>query len=138
MVKGLINEFKNIRVLPSGYQVSMVREGTEFSRHFAGHSKQSLKLASEYRDMLLDTLPSKRRQEIPPRILRACGFARPVVGVHRNLDRQYYSISFRDPKTRKFRMKSFTWGPKTPELKAYQAAVRFRRQLVGPAKKKKK
>jgi len=136
MVNGLISEFKNIRKLPSGYQVSVVRGGTEFSRHFAGHSKASLKLASEYRDILLETLPSKRRQDVPARVLKAAGMTRSVVGVHRNERRRYYSVGFRDPKSGKFRMKSFTWNAASEEPRAYQAAVKFRRQLLGGRKKK--
>ena len=47
-----ITAFKNIRVLPSGYQVAVTRAGTEFSRHFAGLSKESLRNAERYRDKL--------------------------------------------------------------------------------------
>ena len=36
-----MTDFKNIRTLPSGYQVSIVRAKTEVSRHFAGHSQKS-------------------------------------------------------------------------------------------------
>ncbi len=60
-----MTDFKNIRTLPSGYQVSVVRAKTEVSRHFAGHSEKSYRAAVRYRDRLLRELPDKRQNKIP-------------------------------------------------------------------------
>ncbi|MDQ6861193.1 MAG: hypothetical protein M3032_08570 [Verrucomicrobiota bacterium] len=51
-------DFKNLRVLPSGFQVSIVRRGVEVSKHFAGHSVESYMAAIEHRNRLLRKLPA--------------------------------------------------------------------------------
>src|SRR5256885_15173397 len=48
--QGAYREFTNIRILPSGYQVAITRNKKEYSKHFAGHSKDSLKAAHRWRD----------------------------------------------------------------------------------------
>src|SRR4051794_21813148 len=86
----IFSGFSNIRVLPSGYQVTVTRAKVEVSRHFAGHSERSLQAALKFRDRLLRDLPNKRLNLIPPRILRAAGlkeappgvFRRPTVGAY--------------------------------------------------------
>src|SRR5437868_15098114 len=88
-------EFKNIRVLPSGYQVAVTRNKTEFSKHFAGHSKNSLRAAMQYRDHLLRELPNKRKKDIPRRLLTALRLTKPVAGVFRYPVRHFYEVSYR-------------------------------------------
>ena len=66
--QGAYREFTNIRILPSGYQVAITRNKKEYSKHFAGHSKDSLKAAHRWRDRVLRLLPNKRSQPIPARI----------------------------------------------------------------------
>jgi hypothetical protein len=51
-------DFKNLRVLPSGFQVSIMRGGVEVSKHFAGHSVESYMAAIEHRNRLLRKLPT--------------------------------------------------------------------------------
>ena len=67
--QGAYREFTNIRILPSGYQVAITRNKKEYSKHFAGHSKDSLKAAHHWRDRVLRLLPNKRSQPIPARNL---------------------------------------------------------------------
>lgn len=50
-------DFKNLRILPSGFQVSIMRNNKEVSKHFAGHSPESYMAAIHYRDQLLAMLP---------------------------------------------------------------------------------
>ncbi|MBA2744372.1 MAG: hypothetical protein H0U43_08735, partial [Chthoniobacterales bacterium] len=64
-ISNLVTEFTNIRVLPSGYQVSVTRAKVEVSRHFAGHSDASLKAAVRFRDKVLRELPPKRINPVP-------------------------------------------------------------------------
>jgi hypothetical protein len=54
----IFSEFKNIRVLPSGYQVTVTRAKVEVSRHFAGHSERSLNATLKFRDRLLRDMPT--------------------------------------------------------------------------------
>jgi hypothetical protein len=121
-------EVRNIRVLPSGYQVCVTREKTEFSKHFAGHSARSLRLAESYRDMLLRVLPSKRQHEIPHRVLKALNLKQPVVGVTR-YPKRCYAVSYRD-KVRRIKTRTFSWRTPRDEIKAYSAAVQFRKQKI--------
>ena len=65
----LFTEFKNIRTLPSGYQVAVTRGKIEFSKHFAGHSRKSFQAAMRYRDRLRRELPDKRKNIIPRSLL---------------------------------------------------------------------
>ncbi len=129
--------FKNIRVLPSGYQVSVVREGTEFSKHFAGHSPRSLREANAYRDLLLRTLPSKRRKNVPKHILDALKLKEQVVGVFRYDDRRFYQVTYSD-RDGVVRTKTFSWKDRDGEVKAYRDAVKFRRTSRPPARGGKK
>src|SRR5438876_11514339 len=92
----VFTEFKNIRVLPSGYQVTVTRKKKEFSKHFAGHSKQALKTAERWRDHLLRFLPDKRRRKIPGRILAALGLKKPAVGVSGSPERRFYQVAYRN------------------------------------------
>jgi hypothetical protein len=121
-------EVRNIRVLPSGYQVCVTREKTEFSKHFAGHSARSLRLAETYRDMLLRVLPPKRQHEIPRRVLKALNLKQPVVGVTR-YPKRCYAVSYRD-KARRIKTRTFSWRTPKDETKAYAAAVQFRKTKV--------
>ena len=120
----VFKEFTNIRVLPSGYQVSITRAKTEISRHFAGHSDRSLQAALRFRDRVLRDLPDKRLNPIPRRVLAALGLKEPVPGVFRRRQQDAYSVTYKErgrPRTRQF---SYT---ARPEVEAYAAAVRFRR-----------
>lgn len=123
----LVTEFTNIRVLPSGYQVSVTRAKIEFSRHFAGHSEASLQAAARFRDKVLRELPPKRINPVPRKVLAALGLDREVVGVYRHPTRPYYEVSFSE--NGKWRMRTFFWN-KRDEADAYAAAVAFREELV--------
>jgi hypothetical protein len=124
----LFTEFKNIRVLPSGYQVAVTRNKREFSKHFAGHSKAALKAAERWRDRLLRLLPDKRKRQIPRRVLAAVGRKKPAVGVSRSPKRRFYQVAYRD-RRRAQRVRIFSWADRAGEIAAYAAAVKFRRQL---------
>jgi hypothetical protein len=121
-------EVRNIRVLPSGYQVCVTREKTEFSKHFAGHSARSLRLAESYRDMLLRVLPPKRRHEVPRRVLSALNLKQPIVGVTR-YPKKCYAVSFRN-KANQIKTRTFSWRAPKDEIAAYAAAVRFRKKKL--------
>ena len=132
-----ITEFKNIRLLPSGYQVSLVRAGIEFSRHFAGHSEQSHQAAIRFRDKALRDLPPKRLNKIPPRVLAAAGLTVPMVGVFRHPTRSMYQVGYRDEAGRQ-RNRAFSWNAKKGEAEAFAAAVAFRKEMIkGKAKSRK-
>lgn len=120
-------EFKNIRVLPSGYQVTITRAGLEFSRHFAGLTKESLKRATRFRDKALRELPPKTLNPVPTSVLKKLGFKQPVVGVFRYGTRQHYAVGYKEG--RRQRMRSFSWGNRE-EHEAYAAAVEFRRKTI--------
>lgn len=124
----IFTEFKNIRLLPSGYQVVVTRNKKEFSKHFAGHSKEARKAAERWRDRILRLLPDKRKRKIPRKILAAVGRKKPVVGVSRYPERRFYQVAFRNrngtPRTR-----TFSWTDHRGETRAYAAATRFRRTL---------
>ena len=122
-------EFKNIRVLPSGYQVAVTRNKTEFSKHFAGHSKNSLRAAMQYRDHLLRELPNKRKKDIPRRLLTALRLTKPVVGVFRYPERHFYQVSYRD-RAGNLRSRTFSWFSRREEIDAYAAAVAFRKKTA--------
>lgn len=116
-------------MLPSGYQVCVTRQGREFSKHFAGHSNKSLRNAETYRDMLLRMLPSRRRHEVPRRVLTALGLKQSVVGISR-YPKGCYAVGYRGKDNRtKTRTFSFT-NPKS-EIAAYKAAIAFRKTKLG-------
>ena len=121
-------EFTNIRVLPSGYQVTLTRAGNEFSRHFAGLSESSHRAAIRFRDKVLRELPAKRLNNVPPRVLKALGLSKPVVGVFRTPRRSMYQVSYRDGKRRCVR--AFAWGRERNEVEAYAAAIAFRKETL--------
>ena len=121
-------EVKNIRVLPSGYQVCVTRERTEFSKHFAGHSPKSLRQAEAYRDMLLRVLPPKRRHPVPPRVLAALKLKQPIVGISR-YPKRCYAVAYRN-RANEVKTRIFSWRKPKDEIAAYAAAVEFRRQKV--------
>ena len=52
-------DFKNLRVLPSGFQVAIMRRGVSVTKHFAGHSVESYMDAIRHRDRLLRKLPAR-------------------------------------------------------------------------------
>ncbi len=123
--KGGYSEIRNIRVLPSGYQVAVTREKTEFSKHFAGHSAKSLRMAETYRDMLLRMLPSKRRHQVPPRVLAAVGLKQPMVGISR-YPKGCYAVCYRD-QAKRMKTRTFPWRDGKGEIAAYKAAIQFRK-----------
>ena len=122
-------EFKNIRLLPSGYQVVVTRNKKEFSKHFAGHSKEALKEAQRWRDRLLRVLPDKRKKPIPRSILKACNLNSAVVGVFHYPDRHFFQVSYRDRKGLP-RSRTFSWSNRKEQIRAYAEAVRFRRRAI--------
>ena len=128
-----IAEFTNLRVLPSGYQVAVTRDEREFSKHFAGHTKESLRAAIRFRERLLRLLPNKRKNPIPPRLLTALGLKKPMVGVSRHPSRQLFQVSYRGAKG-VLRSRSFLWSNRAEEIRAYAAAVKFRKGLLRRAR----
>ena len=130
---GAITDFKNIRVLPSGYQVTIVRAKIEVSKHFAGHSEKSYRAAVRYRDQLLRELPDKRRNKIPRPILKALHLSRPVVGVFRYGRRKFYQVTYRERGRQ--RCVTFSWRG-ADELDAYRTAIEFRRLTLSPDARK--
>jgi hypothetical protein len=124
----IFTEFKNIRVLPSGYQVAVTRNKREFSKHFAGHSKAALKAAERWRDDLLRFLPDKRKRKIPRKILASVGRRKPAVGVSRSPERRFYQVSYRN-RNGAARTRAFSWSDQKGETRAYAAAMKFRRIL---------
>jgi hypothetical protein len=124
---GSLAEFKNIRVLPSGYQVSIVRAKIEVSKHFAGHSERSYRAAVRYRDRLLRDLPDKRLNKIPRRVLQALQLTKPVVGVFRSGKRNFYQVTYL--KHGRQRCGIFAWSG-DGESEAYRAAVEFRKSII--------
>ena len=131
-----ITEFKNIRVLPSGYQVAVVRAGIEFSRHFAGLSEESHRAAIRFRDKTLRELPPKRLNKIPPRVLAAAGLSKPVVGVFRHSGRSMYQVGYRDQEGHQ-RNRAFSWSAGRSEEEAFAVAVAFRKKMIGTKSKRK-
>ncbi|MBA2586500.1 MAG: hypothetical protein H0U99_08455 [Chthoniobacterales bacterium] len=121
-------EFRNIRTLPSGYQVAVTRNKQEFSKHFAGHSDAAVKAAIRWRDQILRLLPNKRNNPIPPRVLAALHLQSPVVGVFRSAYRNFYQVSYRGGDGRQ-RARAFSWKDRAGEIEAYRKAVKFRRQM---------
>ena len=122
-------EFKNIRTLPSGFQVSVTRHKKEYSKHFAGHSRNSLKAAEKWRDQMLRLLPNKRKNTIAPRLLKAIGLTKPVVGVSNHRKRRMFQVSYRAKRGR-MKTRGFSWSTAKGEVAAYAAAVRFRKKLL--------
>ena len=125
---GAFTEFKNIRVLPSGYQVTVVRSKNEFSRHFAGHSEQSYRAAIRFRDRTLRELPDKRLNKIPRRVLAALKLTQPVVGVFRHPNRAMYQVSYKEQGRQ--RNRAFSWGGEISEAEAYATAITFRKKTI--------
>ena len=123
-----ITDFKNIRVLPSGYQVSLVRAGNEFSRHFAGHSERSRRAAIRFRDQILRELPDKRLNKIPRQVLAALGLTKPVVGVFRHPKRSMYQVSYKE--RGRMRGSAFSWGGEISEAQAFASAIAFRERKI--------
>jgi hypothetical protein len=128
--RGLFAEFKNIRTLPSGYQVAVTRSKKEFSRHFAGLTDESLQRAMRYRDQLLKKLPPKRNNPVPRHVLAAAGLTKPLVGVYRHVGRRFYQVSYRDEKGTQRGM-TFSWRTREEEIEAYRTAVELRRGMLG-------
>ncbi len=122
-------EFKNIRTLPSGYQVSVTRHKKEYSKHFAGHSRKSLQAAEHWRDQMLRLLPAKRKNPIARRLLTALGLKKAVVGVSLHPERRLYQVAFRSRNGRQ-KSRSFHWSNGREEIAAYAAAVRFRKKKL--------
>ncbi|PYK39976.1 MAG: hypothetical protein DME49_02020 [Verrucomicrobia bacterium] len=122
-------EFRNLRVLPSGYQVSVTRGKMEFSKHFAGHSAKSLQAAMRYRDQLRRELPDKRKNIVPRRLWAALNLKRPAVGVFRHPKRHMYQVTYRDRDGR-LRTRAFGWTDRAAEIDAYAAAVKFRKKCL--------
>ena len=85
-------------------------------------------MAETYRDMLLRVLPAKRQHEIPPRVLKALKLKQPVVGVTR-YPKRCYAVSYRD-KARRIKTRTFSWRAPKDEVKAYAAAVEFRKKKL--------
>src|SRR5437867_4394636 len=106
--QGAYREITNIPILPSGCQVVSSRNKKEYSKHFAGHSKESLKAAHRWRDRVLRLLPNKRSQPIPSRILSKLRLKQPVVGVSRYETRRFYSVTYHGKKGRT-RVRTFSW-----------------------------
>jgi len=121
--RGIV-DFRNIRVLPSGYQVSIVRAQTEVSKHFAGHSEKSYRAAMRYRNKLLRELPDKRLNKIPRKLLDALQLTKPVVGVFRYSGRKFYQVSYRE--NGRQRSATFPWT-NSEEADAYRTAIEFRK-----------
>lgn len=119
-------EFKNIRQLPSGYQVVVTRKKKEHSKHFAGHSRDSLKAAQKWRDSILRKLPGKRKKAIPRSVLTAAKVKEAAVGVFHYPDRRFFQVSYRDKKGRA-RSKTFSWKDTKGQGRAYATAVKFRK-----------
>jgi hypothetical protein len=127
-------EIRNLRVLPSGYQVAVTRRKREYGKHFAGHSKESLRAALRYRDQLLRLLPSKRKNAIPRRLLIVLGLKKPVVGVSRHPRRQLFQVAHRS-RHGKPQSRSFSWSNQAEEIEAYAAAVKFRKTVLRKLKR---
>jgi hypothetical protein len=108
--------------------VVVTRNKKEFSKHFAGHSKEALRAAERWRDGILRLLPDKRKRKIPRSILTAVGRKKPVVGVSRYPERRFYQVAYRN-RNGVFRTRTFSWSDRKGETRAYVAAVRFRRRL---------
>jgi hypothetical protein len=123
------SEFKNIRTLPSGYQVVVTRNKKEYSKHFAGHSRSALKAAERWRDQILRLLPGKRKNVIARRLLTALGLTKPVVGVSYHRGRSLFQVSYRSRNGR-WRTRAFPWSDGREEIAAYAAAVKFRKDLL--------
>lgn len=127
-------EFKNIRTLPSGYQVVLTRNKEEFSKHFAGLSPAALKAAKRWRDEVLRLMPDKRKNLVARRVLAALGLKKPVVGVFYHPQRSFFQVAYRGPRGQ-HRSRSFSWSNRDEEIAAYAAAVRFRKSLLKQAKR---
>lgn len=118
--------FTNIRVLPSGYQVAITRAKVEVTRHFAGHTEESLAAALRFRDRLLKKMPPKRLNQIPPKILRAAGLTEPPPGVFRKAQRRAYTVSWFE--RGRVRTRQLGFG-RRPELEVLLEALKLRRSM---------
>jgi hypothetical protein len=56
------SDFQNLRILPSGFQVAIMRQRITHTKHFAGHSVDSYIAAVEHRDRMLRKLPPLSRK----------------------------------------------------------------------------
>lgn len=122
----IFSEFKNIRVLPSGYQVTVTRAKIEVSRHFAGHSERSLKAALRFRDRLLRDMPNKRLNPIPSRILRAAGLKEAPPGVVRPAGKRAYTVHWYEGGRHRTKQLGFH---ARPELEVFLEAVKLRKAI---------
>jgi hypothetical protein len=85
---------------------------------------------------MLRLLPPKRKNRIAPKVLRALGLEKPVVGVSLHPRRSLFQVSYQSRGGR-MRGKSFHWSSSGGEVAAYAAAVRFRKQWIRKARRKK-
>jgi hypothetical protein len=120
-------EFRNIRVLPSGYQVAITRAKVEVSRHFAGHTERSLQAAMKFRDRLLRDMPNKRLNPIPHRVLRAAGLKDQPPGVFRRVPPGAYVVNWKERGRQRGRQFGFQ---NRPEPEVFLQAVKFRTEIV--------
>lgn len=58
-------DFRNISVVPDGFQVKIMRHGRKVSKFFARHSVESYMAAIEHRDQLLSALGAGARRGRP-------------------------------------------------------------------------
>ncbi len=123
-----IKEFTNIRVTNDGFQVVITRKKHELTAYFAGHTPESLRAAQRHRDRLLRTLPNKRRNPVPRRVLQALGLSEPVVGVFRPHGRRHYSVLYTDRHGRKC-TRAFSWKHQD-EIEAYAQAIALRNKAL--------
>ncbi|MGZ4965760.1 MAG: hypothetical protein ACXV97_01155 [Chthoniobacterales bacterium] len=126
----IFSGFTNIRVLPSGYQVTITRAKVEVSRHFAGHSARSLRAAVKFRDQLLRDMPNKRLNPIPQRVLRAAGLKEAPPGVFRRVPPGAYVVNWYE----RGRLRGRQFGfQRRPEMEAFLQAVKFRKRIEAAA-----
>jgi hypothetical protein len=117
-------ELKHITLTEGGYQVRLYRGGKGvFSRSVRGRSEESLREAMRVRDEVVRDMPGQRINQIPPRVLRALGLARPVPGICRLASRSVYRIFYFDAAGRR-RTEQFYYRV-VPEVDAYAAAIAF-------------
>jgi hypothetical protein len=128
----IFSEFKNIRVLPSGYQVTITRAKVEVSRHFAGHTDESLQAAMKFRDRLLRDMPNKRLNPIPDKVLRAAGMTEQPPGVFRRASVSAYVVNWYEHGRLRGRQFGFRYRQ---EVDVFLEAVKFRQSIVKKMRK---
>lgn len=122
-------ELRNIRLTNDGFQVFFYRNGKyALTKHFAGFSEESLAAAKIFRDQADKSLPSTRRCEIPPEVLKALSLDSAVDGVARCHQRSCYRVSYRKQDGRDT-ARSFYYR-QIREEEAYAAAIAFREELL--------